>query len=134
MRMVFKPEPNSIVDICFINIVNDASWLNKGIVREMEMAIEVFSSKPKYDYKQMKELSQNLHRTNLILVDDIEQQLTKLGKELKYLLKREHQLRDLNETIFEKLTFFALLFLVILSISQIVVFISLRRFFAKIFQ
>lgn len=82
----------------------------------------------------MKELSQNLHRTNLILVDDIEQQLTKLGKELKYLLKREHQLRDLNETIFEKLTFFALLFLVILSISQIVVFISLRRFFAKIFQ
>ncbi len=131
--MVFKPEPHSIVDICFINIVSDASWLNKGIAREMEMDVDVLSSKPKYNYKELKELNHHLHSTNQVLIDDVDRQLNKFEKELKYLVKREHQLRDLNESVFEKLAFFAFLFSAVFALSQIVVFSTLRRFFAENF-
>lgn len=126
--MVFKPEPHSIVDICFINIVNDASWLNKGIAREMQMDVDVLSSKPKYDYKGLKELNQNLKSNNHILIDDVEKKLVKFEKEMKYLVMREHQLRDLNESIYQKLIIFVLVFSICFAISQIAIFVNLRRF------
>jgi len=125
---VFKPESDSVVDICFINIVSDASWLNKGIAREMSMELEVFDSKPKYNFKEMRELNQNLNNNNQILIDDVERELNRFDKELKYLVKREHQLRDLNESIFDKLMIYVFVFSLALAASQIAVCVHLRRY------
>lgn len=111
-----------------MNIVNDASWLNKGVAREMQMEVDVLSSKPKYDYNDLKELNKNLKTNNQILIDDVEKQLAKFEKEMKYLVKREHQLRDLNESIYQKLMIFVLAFSICFAISQIAIFVNLRRF------
>ncbi|CCH41295.1 Transmembrane protein [Wickerhamomyces ciferrii] len=127
-KMVLKPDSNSIVDICSINIVSDASWSNKGIAREMSLTVDVLNSNPKINFKEKKDLDQKLSNINQIMVEDVERSLIKFEKDMKHLIKREHQLRDLNELIFAKTLYVVLAGTIIFAISQLVIFLNLRRF------
>ncbi|KAH3686675.1 hypothetical protein WICPIJ_002319 [Wickerhamomyces pijperi] len=98
-EIVFKPQPNTIVNICLLNIVKDASWVKKGYIRQVNLEVSpVYDySNPRYDKKEIKGLREMMNRNGRELIENVEIVLSKLEEEMKFLVKREHNLRDLNE-------------------------------------
>lgn len=82
---------------------------------------------PKYDKKEIKELREMMNKNGRELIENVEIVLSNLEEEMKYLVKREHKLRNLNENTLDVMNLQVFVFFGALIFTQFYAFSCLRR-------
>lgn len=129
-KIVFKPFHEVVADICISNLRKDASWWKKenGAVRRIKLNLDILDSKPKYDFTRVKATKKIIESTQSILDHTVSVQLDQIAKKLKYLIKREYQLRNLNESVYSKLLVLGLLIANFVIFSQVLSYFKIRKY------
>ncbi|KAH3674796.1 hypothetical protein WICMUC_002999 [Wickerhamomyces mucosus] len=132
LRIVFKPmEEINLIEICMINVIKDASWLQKGVRRPISLGLYTNLFDPagnptKYDSKELKNLNKKLKRIERFLIENVEIELSKVEEELKNQIKREFEHRNINERTLDLIKYQFLSSVFALGFMQIVLFFQLK--------
>jgi hypothetical protein len=127
-KIAFTPDFDAVVDICFSNVVIDASWSYKPKPREISLTLKQIDGTPRNpDPQLLVAMQRRLDTSHKTLRSRIRQQFHSVDKGMKYLLRRERQLRDLNEDSLNKLNLSLFLFAISSFVFQFGAFAVLRK-------
>ncbi|CCX11691.1 emp24/gp25L/p24 family/GOLD-domain-containing protein [Pyronema domesticum] len=103
-RMAFTSHADAAFDVCFDNTMTDSSRKTMGLVRAIELDVDIGADARDWAAIQAAEKLKPVE----IELRRIEEVVSEIVNQMEYLRRREQKLRDTNESTNERVKYFAL--------------------------